>query len=156
MKTMRRYFAMLLTLIMSFSLVTSAAAAETKTVVVGDVSIDFGVEETTVMPRGVWAFWDEWNGKNNSCNSFTCYPGNGNNLELTVVNSGNNDVIVNLDVDGTAVPAWKIPAGETDSAEIRSTDQSEGLTCDVSINITTTNGANMNVQIKAWQYQVNP
>lgn len=45
MKTMRRYFAMLLTLIMSFSLVTSAAAAETKTVVVGDVSIDFGVEE---------------------------------------------------------------------------------------------------------------
>lgn len=31
MKTMRRYFAMLLTLIMSFSLVTSAAAAETKT-----------------------------------------------------------------------------------------------------------------------------
>lgn len=63
MKTMRRYFAMLLTLIMSFSLVTSAAAAETKTVVVGDVSIDFGVEETTVMPRGVWAFWDECNGK---------------------------------------------------------------------------------------------
>lgn len=58
MKTMRRYFAMLLTLIMSFSLVTSAAAAETKTVVVGDVSIDFGVEETTVMPRGVWAFWE--------------------------------------------------------------------------------------------------
>ena len=156
MKTMRRYFAMLLTLIMSFSLVTSAAAAETKTVVVGDVSIDFGVEETTVMPRGVWAFWDECNGKNNYSNSFTCYPGNGNNLELTVVNSGNNDVIVNLDVDGTAVPAWKIPAGETDSAEIRSTDQSEGLTCDVSINITTTNGANMNVQIKAWQYQVNP
>lgn len=108
------------------------------------------------MPRGVWAFWDECNGKNNYNNSFTCYPGNGNNLELTVVNSGNNDVIVNLDVDGTAVPAWKIPAGETDSAEIRSTDQSEGLTCDVSINITTTNGANMNVQIKAWQYQVNP
>ena len=69
MKTMRRYFAMLLTLIMSFSLVTSAAAAETKTVVVGDVSIDFGVEETTVMPRGVWAFWDECNGKNNYNNS---------------------------------------------------------------------------------------
>lgn len=66
MKTMRRYFAMLLTLIMSFSLVTSAAAAETKTVVVGDDSIDFGVEETSVMPRGVWAFWDECNGKNNS------------------------------------------------------------------------------------------
>ena len=50
----------------------------------------------------------------------------------------------------------RLPAGETDSAEIRSTDQSGGLTCDVSINITTTNGANMNVQIKAWQYQVNP
>ncbi|MUU12956.1 MAG: hypothetical protein EP146_17340 [Oscillibacter sp.] len=56
MKTMRRYFAMLLTLIMSFSLVTSAAAAETKTVVVGDVSIDFGVEETTVMPAAFGHF----------------------------------------------------------------------------------------------------
>ena len=156
MKTMRRYFAMLLTLIMSFSLVTSAAAAETKTVVVGDVSIDFGVEETTVMPRGVWAFWDECNGKNNYNNSFTCYPGNG----IIGANSSywrNNDVIVNLDVLMEQL-SWlgKFLLEKQISQKLEVLTQSEGLTCDVSINITTTNGANMNVQIKAWQYQVNP
>lgn len=75
---------------------------------------------------------------------------------LTVENKGNQEVIVNLTVDGTVVLAWTIDANSSDVAKIHSNNLNNGLTCNIDINITTTSGSKMNVIVKAWQYQVNP
>ena len=153
---MRKSFAMLLALVMCFTLATSAMAAETRTVVVGDVSVTFGAEGPKVMPRGVWAFRDECAGETNYRDSFTCYPQNGNNMDLTIDNNGSSDIIVNLTVDGERLSAQTVSAGDSETIEFKSTDQNEGLSCDVSINMTTDDGSPMYATITAWQYQVNP
>lgn len=146
---------MLLALVMCFTLATSAMAAETRTVVVGDVSVTFGAEGPKVMPRELIVN-EVCEGDTDFRYSFACNKDNGNNMNLTIDNTGDCDIIANLTVDGERLPAWTVPAGDSETMEFKATDQTVGLTCSVTINLTTDDGSPMYATITAWQYQVNP
>lgn len=146
---------MLLALVMCFTLATSAMAAETRTVVVGDVSVTFGAEGPKVMPRK-WVVDEVCEGDTDFRYSFACSKDNGNNMDLTIDNTGDCDIIVNLTVDGERLSAQTVSAGDSETIEFKSTDQTVGLTCDVTINLTTDDGSPMYATVKAWQYWKNP
>ncbi|MCD7861153.1 MAG: hypothetical protein LUG25_04535 [Oscillospiraceae bacterium] len=120
---------------------------------VDGITIESGIEGSTVMPRGAWVFTATCT-KSSYSGSFTCDPDDGNRMTLTITNNGDNVIIANLVVDSTTIPAVEVEAGESTTITF-SKSTNDGLTCTVKINLTTDDGESMNAAIKAWQYQYN-
>lgn len=138
-----------LALMMCLAMVVSASAASTTYDVGNGITVEH-LEEQPVMPR-IWSFWDDCT-RNTYFNSFYIYEVNGNRMTLTINNNGNSPVVVNLTVSGTAIPALTVPGHSSDSFKISG---NPALSADVNISIFTTDGSNMNVGIRGWQYQEN-
>lgn len=149
----KKLLALLLTVAMILTL-TAPAFAAAIFCDLGDSRVEVSVEGPIVMPRDIFVVNKSFSG-DSFMTPFACAPANGNRMNLTVVNNGTTEIIVNIVDRGTTLPSWRIAAGKSGILPFISNDPLVGLSDEGTISITTSTGANMSGTIQAWQYWEN-
>ena len=153
-KTFKRIVAFLIASMCFLSMIPVSAASTDQVYHLENVTVTI-TDEAPPMTRAIVHLEEHHTGAADYDAFFTCDPNEGNRLNIWVDNTnGNYDVIVNLTVDGERIPFYIMPAGEDGTTKIESND-GEGLASDISINITSSEGRNMDFWCRArqfWQY----
>lgn len=149
MKKVNKLVSLVLALAMCLAITIPASATQATYDAGNGITVRTG-GDMPVMPR-IYSYWDTCT-SNTYFNSFTIYAVNGNRMTLTFENSSSSTVVVNLTIAGSNIPSMTLPGNSSDYFELSGDPE---LACNVDIRMYTTTGANMNVLIKGWQYQVN-
>lgn len=101
---------------------------------------------------------EDYSGKGDYDNAFSCDPNDGNRLNIWVRNNGDVTVIVNISFSKPSAsedyPAIYLAPGDQITKKY-SYDDNRGIDGDWSINVTTELGGTMDISVSARQYQIN-